>query len=78
MTKTFTQDDVIRFVYDEMNEDESRELSKALLCDASLEKVYNELITMKAHLDAVEQSPSDKVTQRILNYSNSLNLPSTK
>jgi len=78
MTKTFTHDDVIRFVYDEMDEEESRELSQALLCDSSLEKVYNELITMKAHLDAVEESPSEKVVQRIMNYSNSLNLPSSK
>jgi hypothetical protein len=78
MTKTFTHDDVIRFVYEEMDEEESRELSQALLCDPELEKIYNELITMKAHLDAVEEVPSEKVVQRILNYSNSLNLPSRK
>ncbi len=78
MIKTFTQDDVIRFVYDEMNEEEARELSQALLCDTELETMYNELITMKAHLDAAEQAPSDKVVERIMNYSKSLTLPSSK
>ena len=77
MIKTFTHDDVIRFVYEEMNEEEARELSQALLCDAELEKIYNELITMKARLDAIEETPSESVVQNILNYSNSLHLPSS-
>ena len=78
MIKTFTHDDVIRFVYDEMNPEEAKELSQALLCDSELEHLYNELVTMKAHLDAGMLNPSDKVVNKIMNYSKSLNLPSSK
>lgn len=78
MTKTFTHDDVIRFVYDEMNENEAKVLSQALLCDLELKHIYNELITMKAQLDGTDIAPSEKVVNRIMNYSKSVHLPSSK
>jgi anti-sigma factor RsiW len=78
MTKTFTQDDVIRFVYDEMSAEEARELSQVLFSDPALESRYNELVALKAQIDGAAKNPSDAVVNRILNYSKSLHLPSTK
>ena len=78
MIKTFTQNDVIRFVYQETSEQETKEIEKALLCDAKLEEMYKDILFMKADLDKAKKTPSDKVINNILNYSKSLNLPSNK
>ena len=78
MIKTFTQDDVIRYVYQETSELETKEIRKALLCDAKLEEMYKDILSMKADLDKAQKSPSDNVINNILNYSKSLNLPSNK
>lgn len=78
MTKTFTQDDVIRYVYDEISGSEREELKQAIICDSELQDLYKELIAIKRQLDQSMKSPSDKVTESILNYSKSLNLLSNK
>ena len=76
MIKTFTQDDVIKLVYDELNEEESTELKQFMLCDSQLQDLYKELITIKRQLDAAVKVPSENVIERIKNYSKSLNLAS--
>ncbi|MBL6447468.1 hypothetical protein JMN32_14210 [Fulvivirga sp. 29W222] len=78
MTKTFTQDDVIRYVYDEISGEDREELKQAIICDSELQDLYKELIAIKRQLDQSMKSPSDKVTESILNYSKSLNLLSNK
>lgn len=78
MTKTFTQDDVIRYIYEETTGTENRELEQALLCDAGLQEMYKELNAVKRRLDCSLKQPSDSVIQSIMNYSKSLNLPSKK
>ncbi len=76
MIKTFTQDDVIKLVYDELNDEESRDLTQVLLCDSELQDLYKELVTVKRQLDAAMKEPSEKVIERITNYSKSFNLAS--
>ncbi|MCG8386472.1 MAG: hypothetical protein MJA30_13075 [Cytophagales bacterium] len=78
MTKTFTQDDVIRYIYCETSEGENKEIQKAILCDSQLQEMYKEFTSTKADLDKSMKDPSDTVTNSILNYSKSLNLPSNK
>ncbi|GAA0892166.1 hypothetical protein GCM10009122_18450 [Fulvivirga kasyanovii] len=78
MTKTFTQDDVIRYVYDEVEGEDREEIKQAIICDSELQDLYKELIAIKRQLDQSMKSPSDKVTESILNYSKSLNLLSNK
>jgi hypothetical protein len=51
MTKTFTQNDLIRFIYDETSKEESIEIQQALLCDDSLQDEYKRLSTTKSMLD---------------------------
>ena len=69
MTKTFTQDDLIRYIYDEMSEDESSELRKALIVDSGLQEQLKELAAVKNHLDHSLKQPSNRAVQNILNYS---------
>ncbi|MDX1629472.1 MAG: hypothetical protein R3345_12275 [Fulvivirga sp.] len=78
MTKTFTQDDVIRYIYEETSAEENKEIEKAMICDAGLQEMYKELCAVKNQLDHSLKQPSDRVTDRIMNYSKSLNLPSHK
>ncbi|MEM9859795.1 MAG: hypothetical protein AAF843_20755 [Bacteroidota bacterium] len=78
MIKTFTQDDVVRYVYQETSELETKEIRKALLCDAKLEEMYKDILSMKAELDKARKMPSDRTVNNILNYSKSLKLSSSK
>ena len=69
MIKTFTQDDVIRYVYHETSELETLEIEKALLCDAKLQESYNEINRVINQLDEKMKTPSQQAINNILNYS---------
>jgi len=68
MIKTFTQDDLIRFIYNECPEAEKREINKALLCDTELLELYKQLNAVKQQIDSAAFEPSDKTVQKILDY----------
>ena len=72
MITTFTQTDLIRYLYHETTEEESREIDKALLCDGELKTLYNELISMKNDMDAAKLEPSPVTVMNILSYAKSL------
>ncbi len=68
MTKTFTQADLIRYLYHEITEEEEREINKALLCDAELRQQYAALVAMKKEMDQAMLEPSDETVENILNH----------
>lgn len=68
MIKTFTQDDVIRYVYHETNERETLEIEKALLCDDKLQDVYKQITGVISQLDHKMKMPSQVAINNILNY----------
>ena len=72
MIKTFTQTDLIRYLYHETTEAESKEISKAILCDNELQALYNELSSMIQEMDSVQLQPSPGTVLSILSYSKSL------
>jgi hypothetical protein len=72
MIKTFTQNDLIRYVYHETTERETKEINKALICDAELQEVYKELVATKSQLGEATLSPSVIAVQNILCYSRGL------
>lgn len=76
MIKTFTQDDVLRYLYDEVTIKESKELEQALICDSELQETYKKFSSLKRQLNAVIKTPSQTVVQSILNYSKNFNLHS--
>lgn len=76
MTKTFTQNDVLRFFYNEVTEKEKNEIETTLLWDDSLAEFYAELIEMEASLDKIKKEPSNKCIENILNYSKTYSVQS--
>ena len=72
MIKTFTQDDLIRFLYHETSEEENVELGRALKQDAELALQYKELQGTIKRLDDSMAEPSAASIDAILKYSKSL------
>ncbi len=73
MIKTFTQNDLIRYLYHETSEQEEREINKALLCDSVLQDQFKELNIAKQSVEAAHFQPSAEVVLNVLSYSRSLN-----
>ena len=78
MTKTFTQDELIRFFYQETSKIETKEIEKALVIESQLAEEYKKLVSVINRLDQVEETPSTSSIQNIFNYSKSINLHSLK
>ena len=78
MIKTFTQSDLIRFIYKETSHGESKEIRKALLFDNELLEKFRELKECIRKLNSIEEVTSQKIINNILEYSKSLNLRSVK
>jgi hypothetical protein len=74
MTKTFTRNDVIRYVYNELNTKENKEIELAMLLDQDLAEEFYELSKVKRALNKIVKEPSKRVIDTILNYSKSLSL----
>ena len=74
MTKTFTQNDLIRYYYKETSEKETKEIQNALVCNPSLQEQFKEISLTIRELDNVQLDPSDKSVNAILEYSKSLHL----
>lgn len=72
MIKLFTQNDLIKFLYHETSEEETKEINKALMCDAELQAMYGELKAVIGELDRDQLEPSSSTTLNILAYSRSL------
>ena len=75
MTQTFTENDLIRFIYRETDEQETRLITEALWEDSRLRAEYGELCLMQQTLDGAMKSPSQASIDRILDFSKSLGLP---
>jgi len=71
MTKTFTPNDVLRYLYKETNPVENRQLEEAMLVHADLLDQYLQLISIKEQLDQVRKVPNEETIQAILDYSKS-------
>jgi len=78
MTKTFTQDELIRYIYHETSENENKEIENALICDDVILEMYKKLKNTIKQLDKIEESPSGQIIDKILDYSKSVNLNSVR
>ncbi len=74
MIKTFTQNDVIRFVYDEVSTEERSQMEELLIVDTAFQKLYKSYTTTKGQIKKATLEPSENVINRILIYSKSLSL----
>ena len=69
--KTFTTDDLVRFVYNETTADESSAIKKAILENLDLAKTYQGMLTAKEELEQGKLNPSDSSIDIIMQYSRS-------
>lgn len=72
MTKTFTQSDLIRFIYQETTEEETHEINRVLSADPELQRQYRELLLAKNSLDKATLEPSARAVENILQYAHGL------
>lgn len=68
MIKTFTEHDLIRYLYRETTEKEEKEINNALRCDSELMALYNELSAVKKKVESATMEPSSKTVLSILSY----------
>lgn len=74
MIQTFTQLDLIRFIYNETTIEQHREIELTLLCNNELMEEYKSLKSTVHALAEVTYNPSNSTIETILNYSKSTNL----
>lgn len=65
MIKPFTPNDLIRYIYQELNEVEQDLLVQALHSDESLMQEYVEMLSTLDQLEQIQFSPSEKVVKAI-------------
>lgn len=76
MTKTFTKNDLVRFLYEEVNEDERLDMKESLSADMELRSSLDELEEAKGLIENFSiKAPSD-VVSRILYASKNLTVSS--
>lgn len=69
MTKTFTENDLVRFLYDELTKNEKQALEQALLTDNDLQNQLEQLRAVMGDLNNVQYTPSKHSVNKILDYS---------
>lgn len=71
MTQTFTltQNDVVRYLYNETSDEENSLIEEAMIYDHDLMDFYFDCINLKADMNAISMTPSDRAVNRILEYS---------
>ncbi len=69
MTKTFTENDLVRFLYDELSKNEKLALEQALLTDTDLQTQLDKLRAVMSDLNNVQFSPSKRSVNKILDFS---------
>lgn len=74
MTKTFTPDDLLRYLYEDTSVEEKREIEKALQNDIKLQLELEQLRTDIEMLDDLQLSPSDECINHIMDYARAMNL----
>ena len=68
-TSTSTQNDVIRYLYNETSNQENSLVEEALLYDRELLNFYLDCSDLKSGFDKIQLSPPDRAIERILSYS---------
>ncbi len=72
MEKSFTQNDLILFAYNETDKTEDEKLFKSMQENAELKENYKMILLMKYSVDSIVVSPEKRITNNIMNYSKAL------
>lgn len=74
MTKPFTPNDLVRYIYQEMPEGEQELLMQALHSDHALMQEYVEMLSTIEQLNQMNLQPSEKVVKAIKSLAHSTGL----
>lgn len=74
MTKSFTPNDLLRYIYQEMSEGENELFVQALRGNETLMQDYLEMLSTIGQLDQLILEPSEKVVKAILRRAKSTGL----
>lgn len=74
MIKSFTPNDLVRYIYQEMPEGEQELLMQALHSDQSLMQEYVEMLSTIEQLNQIRLQPSEKVVKAIKSMAHSTGL----
>ena len=69
MIKTSTNYDIVKYIYNELEEKKIEKFKFKINTDSSAEEEYNSLSEIKYTLDEYIQIPSDRVIKKIKEYS---------
>jgi hypothetical protein len=69
MTKTFTYDDVVRYLYAETTENENDLIVEALALDDDLMNFYIDSLEIKSQMNRIVRVPSDKSIEKVIKFS---------
>lgn len=74
MIKSFTPNDLVRYIYQEMSEVEQELLMQALHSDDALMQEYIQLLSTIEFLEQIQLQPSEKVVKAIKKMAHSTGL----
>ena len=74
MIQIFTPDDLLRYLYQDTNAEETLEIEKALQIDPRLQKEYEQLRYDMELPDELAIAPSEKCINHIMSYARAMNL----
>ena len=69
MIKTFTRNDIVRFLYGEMTESEMADFRMSLSSDYDLKESLHDHMTLLKDMDESMISPPERIINNILTYS---------
>lgn len=69
MTKTFTYDDVVRYLYAETTDNENEQIVEALALDDNLMNFYLDSLEIQNQMNKITRTPSEKVISDVFRYS---------
>jgi len=76
MIKTFTHNELIQYVYDELPDDVKTNLECTLQTDDELAETCAELLISKRKVESLSKSPRQSCISNILLYSQTFNMQS--
>ncbi|KAA6441740.1 hypothetical protein FEM33_00255 [Dyadobacter flavalbus] len=74
MTKTFTYDDVVRYLYAETTENENDLIVEALALDDDLMSFYIDSLEIQNQMNRIVRTPSDTAVSEVIRYSQQFSL----
>ena len=69
MIKTFTQNDVIRYVYEETLPEENLLIEDAMMSEPDLMTFFLDALELRSLMNKIERQPRKDTVESILNYS---------